>query len=61
MKRATASPGAGDGAVTPVLSGTEADHEYNGEREQDGGNANSKCECDRHEPLTGLFSRGQAR
>jgi hypothetical protein len=35
--------------MTPVFSGAEAQYHHNGEREQDSGNGNNKCECDRHD------------
>ena len=50
-----------DDAVTPVLSGPEARHQYDGEHEQDGGDANGKCDGECHELLPGSLSRGQAR
>ena len=49
------------GGMTPVLSGPEARHHHNGEHEQDGGDANSKCDGECHETLPGSLSRGQAR
>ena len=47
--------------MTPVLSGPEARHHHNGEHEQDGGDANSKCDGECHENSPGSLSRGQAR
>ena len=49
------------GGMTPVLSGPEARHHHNGEHEQDGSDANSKCDGECHETLPGSLSRGQAR